>query len=252
MKKIAIFCMLVAGLFNSADAATQRRGRSSGTAAPASGTTSSAKPVAARAATGARTAPKAATAASSTGTANTVVRGRSGTTPTATAAKPVAARAGTTQKVVGTGTKVATAAKTVVVSEECQAKYEGCMDAFCMLDNETGGRCICSDKNAEFDAILAEIEKLDQQSYKMATVGVERLEMGDDASAVLKSAQSVADAIIAEGNKVEKATENTQKARRTLDLSLWDTSVNFDDEEDDVEVEEDDETEELYDDDDDE
>ena len=232
MKKIAIFCMLVAGLFNSADAATQRRGRSSGTAAPASGTTSSAKPVAARAATGARTAPKAATAASSTGTANTVVRGRSGTTPTATAAKPVAARAGTTQKVVGTGTKVATAAKNVVVSEECQAKYEGCMDAFCMLDNETGGRCICSDKNAEFDAILAEIEKLDQQSYKMATVGVERLEMGDDASAVLKSAQSVADAIIAEGNKVEKATENTQKARRTLDLSLWDTSVNFDDEED--------------------
>lgn len=232
MKKIAIFCMLVAGLFNSADAATQRRGRSSGTAAPASGTTGGAKPVAARAATGARTAPKAATAATSTGAANTVVRGRSGTTPTATAAKPVAARAGTTQKVIGTGTKVATAAKNVVVSEECQAKYEGCMDAFCMLDNETGGRCICSDKNAEFDAILAEIEKLDQQSYKMATVGVERLEMGDDASAVLKSAQSVADSIIAEGNKVEKATENTQKARRTLDLSLWDTSVNFDEEED--------------------
>ncbi len=230
MKKIAVFSMLIAGFLSGADAATpsQRRGNTAANSTSSGG----AKPVSARAATGARTAPRASTPAASTAGGNTVVRGRSGTTPTATAAKPVAARAGTTQKVVGTGTKVATAAKNVVVSEECQAKYEGCMDAFCMLDNETGGRCICSDKNAEFDAILAEIEKLDQQSYKMATVGVERLEMGDDANAVLKTAQSVADSIMAEGSKVEKATENTKKARRTLDLSMWDTSVSFDDEED--------------------
>ena len=232
MKKIAIFSMLIAGCLRGADAATSSQRRGNTASAANNSAAGGAKPVAARAATGARTAPRAAAPAASTGTANTVVRGRSGTTPTATAAKPVAARAGTTQKVVGTGTKVATAAKNVVVSEECQAKYDGCMDAFCMLDNETGGRCICSDKNAEFDAILAEIEKLDQQSYKMATVGVERLEMGDDASAVLKTAQSVADSIIAEGNKVEKATESTKTSRRTLDLSLWDTAVDFDAEED--------------------
>lgn len=218
MRKIAILSMLIAGFMSASDAATpaQRRGRASGTTTTSA--TTSAKPVAARAATGTRTAPRAAAPAT---TSNTVVRGRSAT-PTTSAPKPVAARAGTTQKVIGTGTKVATAAKNVVISEECRAKYEGCMDAFCMLDNETGGRCICSDKNAEFDAILAEIEKLDEQSYKMATVGVERLEMGDDAEAAMSMAKSVADSLT-EDNSKAKAT-----ARRTLDLSMWDTAVDFD------------------------
>ncbi len=225
MRKIAILSMLIAGFMSTSDAATptQRRGRTTG-ATTTNATTTSAKPVAARAATGARTAPRAAAqATTSTSASNTVVRGRSAT-PTATTAKPVAARAGTTQKVIGTGTKVSTAAKNVVVSEECRAKYEGCMDAFCMLDNETGGRCICSDKNAEFDAILAEIEKLDEQSYKMATVGVERLEMGDDAEAAMSMAKSVADSLTEDSSKA-----NVSK-RRSLDLSMWDTAVDFDEE----------------------
>lgn len=215
MKKIAILSMMILGLMSGADAAT--RGRTA--PAATNNTATSTKPVAARAATGARTAPRAATPAAGT---NTVVRGRAATT---TAAKPVvSARAGVTQKVIATGTKVAGAAKNVVVSEECQAKYEGCMDAFCMLDNETGGRCICSDKNAEYDSILAEIEKLDQQSYKMATVGVERLEMGDDADAAMAMAKSVADSFTEDEKK-----ENT-RSRRTLDLSMWDTTVDFEEE----------------------
>ena len=222
MRKIAILSMLIAGFMSASDAATptQRRGRTAGTATTS--TTASSQPVAARAAAGARTAPRAA-APATTSTSNTVVRGRSAT-PTATTAKPVAARAGTTQKVIATGTKVSTAAKNVVVSEECRAKYEGCMDAFCMLDNETGGRCICSDKNAEFDAILAEIEKLDEQSYKMATVGVERLEMGDDAEAAMSMAKSVADSL------TEDSGKTSVSKRRSLDLSMWDTAVDFDEE----------------------
>ena len=216
MKKIAVLSMFLLGLMTGADAAT--RGRT----VNATSNATSSKPVTARAATNSRTAPRAAATSGATG--NTVVRGRAATTPTT---KPtVAARAATMQKVIGTGTKVASAAKNVVVSEECQAKFDGCMDAFCMLDNETGGRCICSDKNAEFDEILAEIEKLDQQSYKMATVGVERLEMGADADAAMGMAQSVADSIIEEEEKTAR------NKRRTLDLSLWDTSVDFDVEED--------------------
>ena len=216
MKKIVVLSMVFLGLMTGADAAT--RGRAVNTSSNATAS----KPVSARAATNSRTAPRAAATSGATG--NTVVRGRAATTPTT---KPtVAARAATMQKVIGTGTKVASAAKNVIVSEECQAKYDGCMDAFCMLDNETGGRCICSDKNAEYDEILAEIEKLDQQSYKMATVGVERLEMGADADAAMGMAQSVADSIIEEEEKIAR------NKRRTLDLSLWDMSVDFDAEED--------------------
>lgn len=97
-----------------------------------------------------------------------------------------------------------------------------------MLDNETGGRCICSDKNAEFDSILAEIEKLDQQSYKMATVGVERLEMGDAADVAMGMAKSVADSLLDDDAK----SGGTRSTRRTLDLSMWDTTVDFDEDTD--------------------
>lgn len=214
MKKIAILSLIIAGLLGDSVAApAQRRGRTAGASAPAAGASTA---TAARAATGARTAPRTA------GGAAPAAKPVSARSATPTAKPVVAARAGATQKVIGSGTKVAAAAKNVVVSEECQAKYDGCMDAFCMLDNETGGRCLCSDRNAELDAILAEIEKLDQQSYQMATVGVERIEMGADADAAMAAANAVADSLTTAGEE--------KKARKALDLSMWDTQVDFEDE----------------------
>ena len=223
MKRIATFCLVLAGFVGAVDAAVpgQRRGSGAQSAATAQ-TQGTQKTTAARAATGARTAPRT-TAARSATPAQRTTAARAATPQTTTAAKPVAARAATSQKVIGTGTKVASAAKNIVVSEECQAKFDGCMDAFCMLDNETGGRCLCSDKNAEFDDILAQIEHLDQQSYKMATVGVERLEIGDDAEAAMAMAQKAADAVTEEMKKEEK------KQKRSLDLSMWDANFSFDD-----------------------
>lgn len=186
-----------------------------------------------------------AAAAPKTTAARAAVNSRSGGTKTTTASAPkvtsaraavknttaapkaptVAARAATTQKVIGTGTKVASAAKNVIVNEECQAKYEGCMDSFCMLDNDNGGRCICSDRSFELDAVLAEIEKLDEQSYQMATLGVEKLEMGADADEAIKVANSVAQSLREDGDP-------KKKARRALDLSAWD--ITEEDEEDSI------------------
>jgi hypothetical protein len=130
-------------------------------------------------------------------------------------------RAAKTQSVVNTGTKVATAAQNTVVDEECLNKFNGCMDSFCMLDNANGGRCMCSNRNAELDAILAEIQKLDEKSYDMATAGVEKINMGENA-----------DLIIAQTDEITKkiAGENTKSKRNLLDLSDWNaTSVEFDD-----------------------
>ncbi len=200
MKKIVIFSALFVSMFGDAGAVVSRSQTARSAARPVVNSRMPSNEVA---------------------PAKVATRGRA-----ATVAKmpTVAARAATTQKVIGTGTKVASATKNVVVSEECQQKYDGCMDSFCMLDNDTGGRCLCSDKNAEFDAILAEIEKLDQQSYQMATFGVENIEMGDDADAVIAKANAVAQSVLSQGEE--------KKARRTLDLSMWDTSVDFDDDED--------------------
>ncbi len=150
----------------------QRRGGGAGTAAPVAGT----KSVSARSAT--RTAPVTGAPSavrSATAGRTTVQRGTPANSGTA---NTVAARAGATQKVIGTGTKVAAAGQNTVVADNCQEKFNGCLDAFCMMENVNGGRCLCSNRNAELDAVLAEIEKLDQQSYSLATVGVEAIETG--------------------------------------------------------------------------
>ncbi len=222
MKKYLVFACLAAFVVCGANGATARRSVPS--AAPAAANTTSGRSGAAGTATNARAATRTTAARSatktptSTGTvaaraATRTTAARSATTPT------VSARAATTQKVVGTGTKVATATKNITVSQECQDKYMGCMDSFCMLENETGGRCICSDKNAELDEVLAEIEKLDQQSYQMATAGVERLEMGDDADAAIANANAAAQAV---------AKEKEENSRRKLDLSLWNQTFDED------------------------
>lgn len=225
MKKIAIFSLFLAGFVVCADAApvsgNQRRGAAATeTPAAAASSTTSARAATTRT-TAARSGTAPASAVSSARSAAPAVRttaARSGTVPTT-----VSARAAATQKVVNTGTKIATASVNTVVNEECQKKYYGCMDSFCMLDNTSGGRCLCSSRNAELDTVLAEIEALDAQSYKMATEGVERLEMGADAEAAMASANAIANSM---------KTENTTAAkRRTLDLSLWD-SVDFDFDED--------------------
>ena len=146
-------------------------------------------------------------------------RGRATTTtPTTTAAR---ARAAKTQSVVNSGTKVVSAAQNTLVDEECQNKFNGCMDSFCMIDNANGGRCMCSDRNSELDSILAEIQKLDAQSYEMATAGVERINMGEDVAAVTAKTEAITKSITGQENKSK---------RDLLDLSDWNAlNVDFND-----------------------
>lgn len=138
-----------------------------------------------------------------------------------------AARAGATQKVINTGTKVATATQNTAVPQECQDAFYGCMDAFCMLDNASGGRCQCSDRITELDAVLEDILKLDEQSYIMATEGVERIQMGEAEEAIMARAKEVAEKSVS-----DKSDENKKKAR-TLDLSVFDNNI-FSDLDDDL------------------
>ena len=173
---------------------------------------------AARAATNMRTTQRAPVASK----AGTTVSARSAkpvakTNTTQPKAPTIAARAGTTQKVINAGTKVSSAAKNTTLDTSCQEKYNGCMDAFCMLDNGNGGRCQCSDKVKDLNAALAEIERIDEQSYRMATIGIEQLEMGADADAAIAMAQSVTDKI-----------KNPQSSQgKKLDFSAFDEPVNF-------------------------
>ncbi|MCR4917685.1 MAG: hypothetical protein K5912_01945 [Alphaproteobacteria bacterium] len=136
------------------------------------------------------------------------------------------------QNAIVKGTKVAAAAENTAVDQACLSKFEGCMDSFCMMENASGGRCVCSDRNDELNKILAEIEKLDRQSYQMATVGVEKIGMGEDADAIMNQAKKVANEVTAEDKTVSLESKGTAK-RKTLDLSMWNNDI-FDDEEEDI------------------
>ena len=192
----------------------------SGFAAPArrpAPTTSSNQPAqrvsAARAATNARSAmPRAATPQTAPKNVGVRTSARSAIPSKSVSApqpKVSSARAATTQKVISTGTKVATAVKNTVVDEVCQEKYYGCMDAFCMVDNESGGRCVCSNKKAGFDSLLKDIEELDLRSYEIATAGVEQLELGLNADEISEMADSVISKL------------DSKKKRSVIDLSMW-------------------------------
>ena len=162
--------------------------------------------------TSTRTVSRTSTPATSTTTTQSVAA-RSATTPAATTKSPtVAARAATTQKVIGMGTKVVAANKPVVSNEECQQKYFGCMDSLCMLDAANGGRCVCSNKNATFDSILAEIEELDLKTYQMATAGVDSLEKGYDINAVFAKPESGVDLTAWDKNTTEEESPRATSA----------------------------------------
>lgn len=131
----------------------------------------------------------------------------------------VTARAGAKQGVINMGTKISSATANTVISQECQDAYFGCMDSFCMLENVTGGRCKCSDKNAEYDDILAEIMKLDQQSYVMQTEGVALLKMGKSAEEVYAMAENAADRV--SKGKDSKKDETADKSGSSSGYRDW-------------------------------
>ena len=203
-------------------ATAARAGKTQGTVvAPKTGANTGAKPTAARA------GKKQGTVAAPKTGANT-------------GAKPTAARAGSKQKVVNMGTKVAAATENTAVSQECQTAYYGCMDAFCMLDNASGGRCQCSDRNKDLNAVLDEIMKLDQQTLLMATEGVERIQMGESVDEIMARVNNAMKGVSkADGTPEipkEGTSSTTKRTTQTLDLSAWKTNSLFDDDDDDDDV----------------
>ena len=128
----------------------------------------------------------------------------------------VVARAATTRKVVGPGTKVASATENTVTDDACRAKYNGCMDTFCMVDNETGGRCICNNKIFDLDKILAEIEQQDLQSYKLATIGVETIESGVDIAAITRRSKADSNLTNLRNAQAQDTTAETERGARLM------------------------------------
>ena len=138
----------------------------------------------------------------------------------------------TKQSAIQKGTKVRTKTDASgLYSQECYDAYYGCMDQFCISDNESGGSCACSDLNAGYEKQLTEIQDILQEAERIATVEVEKVKAGANADIIFTGTRQYD----ADGNLVDVddiAQEDAKEKKRADLMSLWET--NFDDEDEDV------------------
>ena len=122
------------------------------------------------------------------------------------------------QSAIQQGTKVrAKTDASGLFNQECYDAYYGCMDQFCILDNEDGGSCACSDKNAEYEKRLEKIKDTLSEADRLKTEEVERVQAGANADIIFNGAR--------EYNKkgeVVKSTEKSAADKKKALLSLWD------------------------------
>ena len=129
------------------------------------------------------------------------------------------------QSAIQTGTKVRTKVEVSgLYDQECYDAYYGCMDSFCIADNESGGSCTCSDVNAEYEKELLEIKGVLDEAERIRTVEVEKVQAGANADIIFGDGKREYDE---DGNIVDL----DKKAKKDDLLSLWDTSFEEEDEE---------------------
>lgn len=61
-----------------------------------------------------------------------------------------------------------------VASASCRDAYRDCMNEFCLLDESEGMRCACSDNINQSKSLLQEIQKIQAETDKLFTEGVNR------------------------------------------------------------------------------
>lgn len=96
------------------------------------------------------------------------------------------------QSALQAGTKVRAKVEAKgIYDEECYEKYYGCMDQFCIADNENGGTCMCSDEAAKYDEQLESIKKILAEAERISTVEVERIQAGAKADIVFNDGKRI-------------------------------------------------------------
>jgi hypothetical protein len=96
------------------------------------------------------------------------------------------------QAALQSGTKVRAKVEAKdIYDQECFDKYFGCMDAFCIADNENGGTCMCSDDAAKYDEQLEAIKKTLAEAERISTEEVERIQAGANADIIFNNGERI-------------------------------------------------------------
>ena len=132
------------------------------------------------------------------------------------------------QSALQAGTKVRTRIEpTGVYDEACYNQYFGCMDQFCIADNENGGSCMCSDDAAKYDEQLEAIRKTLAEAERISSEEVEKIQAGANADIIFNGGERIYNA----DGSVIKAGETKIETKPTFStFSLFDEEE-YDDEE---------------------
>ena len=107
----------------------------------------------------------------------------------------------------------------------CYEQYYGCMDQFCIADNENGGTCVCSDDAAIYDEQLEDIKKTLAEAERISTEEVEKIQAGANADIIFNGGARIYN----DDGSVVKAGEK-KKTNQIKFSSIYD----FDEEDEDI------------------
>ena len=123
------------------------------------------------------------------------------------------------QSAIQQGTKVrAKTDASGLYNQECYDAYYGCMDQFCILDNEDGGSCACSDKNAGYQARLEKIKDTLAEADRLQTEEVERVQAGANADIIFNGTREYDKKT---GDVAQTPKQTAAEKRQSL-LAMWD------------------------------
>ena len=120
------------------------------------------------------------------------------------------------QSAIQTGTKVrARVEATGVYDEDCHDKYYACMDNFCIVDNENGGTCACSDEAKKYESQLEEIKKILDEAERISTEEVEKVQAGANADIIFGNGERIYN----KDGSVQKLKDRETKEKPKISLS---------------------------------
>ena len=130
------------------------------------------------------------------------------------------------QSAIQNGTTVrARVAANGIYDQECYEAYYGCMDQFCISENENGGSCACSDKNVEYEKQLIDIQNTLAEAERISTIEVEKVRAGANADIIFNGTREYDE----NGNVVSVDKLSNKADKRVSLLSLWENDIDEDD-----------------------
>ena len=138
-----------------------------------------------------------------------------------------AAKSAKKQSAIQIGTKVRAKVEAKgIYDQDCYDKYYSCMDQFCIVDNELGGSCNCSDDITQYESALEEIKKMVAEAERISTEEVEKVQAGANADIIFQGTREYDE----KGNVIATtATKDQSKVKATQ----WSSFYEEDDEDED-------------------